>query len=139
MRTLPLLAALLCTGLAGAQTAAPVQPHPLVASWSWSLPGKSCTESLQYRPGGTRQGSSGGQTSLARYEVSPLPGLTGFYRLTETVTESNGQADCAGDPPGAIGEPVTRFIQFSPRHDQLIVCREESLKACFGPLRRTPG
>ena len=141
MRTLPLLAALLCS-LASAQAAQslPTLPaqHPLAGSWSWALPGKQCTENLQYRANGTRQGSSGEEVTQSSYEVSAKPSLLGFYRLTETVTEGNGKKDCSGDLHEAPGEPVTRFIQFSPKKDQLIVCREESLKACFGPLKRAP-
>jgi hypothetical protein len=114
-------------------------PHPLTGSWSWTLPDKPCTEQHHYRANGTRLGSSGEETTQSRYEVAAIPSLLGFYRLSETVTESNGKRDCSGDLHEAPGEPVTRFIQFSPRKDQLIVCREESLKACFGPLKRLPG
>ncbi|MDB5884372.1 MAG: hypothetical protein JWR74_543 [Polaromonas sp.] len=111
-------------------------PHPLSASWSWSLPGKQCTESLQYLPGGTSTGRSGAQQIQSRYEVSALPSLLGFYRLAETVTESNNQPDCAGDVLEVSDEPVVRFIQFSPGRNQLIVCRTEALKECYGPLKR---
>ena len=114
-------------------------PHPLTASWSWTLPDKPCTEQLHYRADGTRLSSSGEETTQSRYEVAAIPSLLGFYRLSETVTDSNGKRDCSGDLHTAPGEPITRFIQFSPRKDQLIVCREESLKACFGPLKRLPG
>ena len=113
-------------------------PHPLTGVWSWTLPGKACTERLDYRASGIRLGSSGEETTQSRYDIAPIPSLLGFYRLTETVTESNGKADCSGDVHQAPGEPVMRFIQFSPKKDQLIVCREESLKACFGPLKRAP-
>lgn len=116
--------------------------HPLTASWSWTLPGTTagttCTEQLHYRADGTRQGRSGNETTQSRYEVAAIPSLLGFYRLTETVTESNGKPDCSGDLHPANSEPVTRFIQFSPGKDQLIVCREESLQACYGPLKRQP-
>ena len=102
------------------------------------MAGKSCTETLSYSANGTRQGSSGEEVTQSRYEVSAMPSLLGFYRLTETVTQSNGKRDCSGDLHEATGEPVTRFVQFSPQKDQLIVCKEESLQACFGPLKRVP-
>jgi hypothetical protein len=31
---------------------------------------------------------------------------------------------------------VIRFIQFSPKRDQFIVCKAATLEACFGPLKR---
>jgi hypothetical protein len=142
-----ILATLLCSA-ASAQAAGPQPPlstppaaaaqHPLAGRWAWTLPGKSCAETLSYRANGTRTGSSGEEVTQSRYEVSPVPSLLGFYRLLETVTQSNGKRDCSGDLHEAAGEPVTRFIQFSPQQDQFIVCKEESLKACFGPLKRTP-
>lgn len=142
MRT-PFFFALVLCSLFSAHAAEPLSPapapHPLTGRWSWTLPEKACTEQLQYRANGTRLGSSGEETTQSRYEVAAIPSLLGFYRLTETVTESNGKRDCSGDLHAAPGESVTRFIQFSPRKDQLIVCREESLKACFGPLKRLPG
>ena len=139
LRTPFIFATLLCS-LALARAAEPPAPapHPLGGSWSWTLPQKPCTERLDYRASGKRHSSSGEETTQSRYNVSPIPSLLGFYRLTETVTDSNAKADCAGDVHEAGGEPVTRFIQFSPKKDQLIVCREESLKACFGPLKRLP-
>ena len=142
MRT-PLFFTLVLCSLFSAHAAEPLSsapaPHPLTGNWSWTLPDKPCTEQLHYRADGTRQGSSGEETTQSRYEVAAIPSLLGFYRLTETVTDGNGKRDCSGDLREAPGEPVTRFIQLSPRKDQLIVCREESLKACFGPLKRLPG
>ena len=124
---------------AASAAAAPPAVHPLTGRWRWTLPGKACTESLDYRADGTLQGRSGEEATQGRYSVSPMPSVPGFYRLTQTVVESNGKADCAGDLHAPDDAPLTRFIQFSPRQDQLIVCREASLKACFGPLQRLPG
>ncbi len=121
-----------------ARTASPASTaiHPLTGTWSWTLPGKACNETLQYRPNGSRLATSGEEVTDADYQVTPLPGAAGFYRLTETVTQTNGKRDCYGDLHESSDEPVTRFIQFSPRQDQFIVCKAETLEACFGPLRR---
>lgn len=143
MLKLLFLAALLC-GLAAAQTVTPAAnlarpaTHPIVGVWSWTLPGKPCEETWQYRVNGTRLGSSGDEVVQGDYEVTPVPGASGFYRLVETVTQANGKRDCPGDLHQASGERITRFIQFSPKLDQLIVCKAESLQACFGPLKRVP-
>lgn len=146
-----ILAALLCSA-AAVQAAGPLPPkshmaaptaaaatHPLAGRWTWTLPDKSCTETSTYSSGtkGMRQGRSGEEVTQSRYVVSAMPSLLGFYRLTETVTQSNAKPDCSGDLHEAASEPLTRFVQFSPKNDQLIVCKEESLQACFGPLKRT--
>jgi hypothetical protein len=148
LRKLPLLAALLCS-LASAQaagpsstapatTAAPAQ-HPIVGTWTWTLPGKQCAETWQYRANGTWLGTSGEEVTQGDYEIPSKPGLLGFYQVVETVTNGNGKRDCSGDLHEASDERVTRFIQFSPKLDQFIVCKAESLQACFGPLKRVPG
>ncbi|MGV8805710.1 MAG: hypothetical protein ACWA6Y_12195 [Polaromonas sp.] len=135
-QNLPANAASASAAASGAAAAPAV--HPLVGRWAWVLPGKSCGESLTYRTDGTRSASSGQEQTQSRYEISAMPSLLGFYRLSETVTQSNNQPDCAGDVHPATDEPVMRFVQFSPRHDQFIVCKEEELKACYGPLKRMP-
>ena len=124
---------------AGPASAPAAGVHPILGQWTWTLPGKACTETLQYRTGGKRLGSSGEEVTEAEFQITPLPSLLGFYRLVETVTQSNGKADCAADLHEASGNSVTRFIQLSPKLEQMIVCKEESLKACFGPLKRAPG
>ncbi len=120
-----------------APVAAPAA-HPLVGTWSWTLPGKTCTETWQYRADGKRLGTSGEEVTQADYQVSAKPTTTGFYPLTETVTNSNGKRDCSGDLHADGDESVIRFIQFSPKQDQFIVCKAASLEACFGPLKRVP-
>lgn len=143
MRKLFFLITLLCnfpslqaTDLSPGTAAIPAQ-HPLTGNWAWTLPGKPCSETLKYRADGTRTSTSGEEITQSRYEISPMPSLLGFYRLVETITESNSKRDCSGDLHEASGEPVIRFIQFNPKRDQFIVCREEELKACFGPLKRS--
>jgi len=138
MRSL-LFPLLLAGAAAGAQTPAAPAAHPLAGRWGWTLPGTACTETLEYRADGTQASRSGDQATQSRYTVARVPSVPGFYRLTETVLESNHAPDCAGDLREPGDAPTTRFLQFSPRQDQLLVCREESLKACFGPLRRAPG
>ncbi|AYQ30618.1 hypothetical protein DT070_18865 [Polaromonas sp. SP1] len=143
--------AALFSGLAGAQALKPssaiaapasapaaTSPHPLTGTWSWTLPGKTCTETLQYRADGKRLGTSGEETTQADYQVPAKPTTTGFYPLTETITGSNGKRDCSGDLHADGDESVIRFLQFSPKQDQFIVCKTASLEACFGPLKRVP-
>jgi hypothetical protein len=112
--------------------------HPLVGTWSWTLPGKTCTETWQYRADGKRLGTSGEEVTQGDYQIPVKPTTAGFYPLTETVTGSNGKRDCSGDLHADGDESVIRFIQFSPTQDQFIVCKAASLEACFGPLKRVP-
>ena len=124
---------------AGSASTPAAGTHPISGKWAWTLPGKACTETLEYRSGGKRLGTSGDEATEAEFQITAMPSLLGFYRLTETLTVANGKRDCSGDLHAVGEERVTRFIQFSPKLDQMIVCKEESLKACFGPLKRVPG
>lgn len=141
MQKLLLFTALLCSLLSAKeqpQAAVPANPatHPLTGSWTWKLADKQCIETWNYRADGTGVASSGDAAVQSRYEIVPIPSLLGFYRIAETITEANGKRDCSGDLQEVSGEPVIRFLQLSPKRDQLVVCKEESLKACFGPLKR---
>jgi hypothetical protein len=112
--------------------------HPITGKWTWTLPGKACLETIHYRADGKRLGTSGEEVTEGDFQITPKPSLFGFYRISETLTVANGKRDCAGDLHVAGDESSIRFIQFSPKNDQLIFCKTESLQACFGPLRRAP-
>lgn len=134
-----LVLAAVVLGLAPLQAAAeppPAPAHPIVGSWSWQVFGGPCRESLQYRANGSMRASSGEALTAWTYHISATPGPKGFYKLVETTTETNGKADCSGDVVADDNVAHTRYIQFSPARDRLIVCRDESLTACFGPLTR---
>lgn len=132
--------------------------HPLVGLWQSVVrvpsaapdgdtpgkgaPGKSapkaCRETLDYRANRIRLGTSGQEITRSAFTVTPGKSAAGFYRLSDTVLASNGKADCAGDVHAATDDTTVRFVQFSPQRDQFIVCKDESLAACFGPFRRQP-
>lgn len=121
---------------AGPPAAAPGQP--IVGTWSWVTFGGSCTETWQFRPNGTMLGTSGEEVAEKKYEMAATPDAGGFYRLVETVVRQNDKKDCSGALLEGPGEQSTRYIQFSPQGDKLLVCQTAALSACFGPLRRVP-
>lgn len=124
-------------GAADLASPSPPVAHPITGKWTWMLPGTKCRETLQYRADGTRSGSSGEEVTEATFQITPKPSLLGFYRLNESLTQANGKRDCAGDLHEAGADSPARFVQLSPKMDLLIVCQAESLKACYGPLRRS--
>ncbi len=141
-RSLTLLAAGLCISTAQAADP-PARPaasglHPLAGTWSWVSFGSKCTETFQYRANNTMLGTSGEAVAEWNYTVTPQAGETGFYAVVETSMRHNGKKDCAGDTVDSTGIVNTRFIQFSPAKDRMLVCKAPSLEACFGPLRRQP-
>ena len=114
----------------------PQAAHPLVGTWTWTLFGGSCNETFQYRANRTLLGSSGQEVVEKNYEVTAAADAQGFYRVLETVIRQNDKQNCSGATPDAAGEQTTRFIQYSPQLDKLLICESASLAACYGPLRR---
>lgn len=138
MRTLFLAVCLTAwTSTLHAQGGAPAKPlHPLIGTWTWSVFAGTCTETLQFRPDGSVLATSGQEVAEKTYEVAQDPDASGFYRLVETVVRQNDKKDCSGAMLEGPGDQITRFVQFSPLADKMLICREASLKACFGPLAK---
>lgn len=140
-KILPMLLCAAALQLSTAQAADPTPSgntaHPIVGSWNWTLFGGKCAETFQYRANGTMLGTSGEAVTEWIYTVTPQASEKGFYKVVETSTRQNGKKDCSGDVVDETGTAHTRFIQFSPARDRFIVCKAESLTACFGPLSRT--
>ena len=121
------------------------QDAPVVGSWTWQGFDGACSESFTFRIDGSLQLRSAQAESVWHYELATAPDVNGFYRLVETLATANGMPDCTGDAldtpepqpsTGAAVPSTLRFVQLSPARDQLIMCRDASLKACFGPLQR---
>lgn len=112
--------------------------HALTGTWSWTLFSGTCTETLQYRADGVLLNTSADAVTQWRYAVSSEPSALGFYKLDEISLRSNGKKDCSGDVVNEAGLDTTRFIQLNPAKDRMIICRTETLQACYGPLLRLP-
>jgi hypothetical protein len=110
--------------------------HPIVGTWSWVTFGGRCTETWQFRHNRTVLTTSGEEVAEKSYEISPTADAKGFYKLEETVVRQNDKKDCSGAMLQGAGELSTRYIQFSPQGDKLLVCQTAALAACFGPLKR---
>lgn len=149
LQNLSLVASLLLAAplLQAAGPAATSYSHPIVGtwswvtfggSWSWVTFGGSCTETWQFRANQTMLGTSAEEVSEKKYTIAAKPDKQGFYKLVETVIRHNDKKDCSGVMGDGPGEKTTRFIQFSPQGEQLLVCQTAALTACFGPLKRVP-
>lgn len=133
--------ALCCASFTPPASAADAAPlHPIVGTWNWQLYGGKCAETLQYRADGVMLSTSGDAVTEWRYTLGTAPGeapgVKIFYKVMETSVRQNGKKDCSGDVVDEAGTEVEKFIQLSPAKDRLLVCKTESLTACYGPLQR---
>ena len=140
LQNLFLVASLLLAAplLKAADPAATSASHPIVGTWTWVTFGGSCTETWQFRANQTMLSTSAEEVSEKKYTIAAKPDKHGFYKLVETVIRHNDKKDCSGVMGDGPGEKTTRFIQFSPQGEQLLVCQTAALTACFGPLKRVP-
>lgn len=122
-----------------ATAAAAIDPHhPLVGTWTVSIPGSDCTETYVIRADGTTLVTSADEIAESEFEIAPKPSRQGFYKWADTIVKDNGKKDCGGAVT-PVGRTITHYIRFSPDEDKFIICREESLDACFGPFIRQEG
>ncbi|MQQ99979.1 hypothetical protein [Glaciimonas soli] len=129
---------LLLLAMSSTYASPPPQPaakHPYVGTWAFAFPGKGCVETYKVHPNGTTSIVSDDELAESAYEISAKPSKKGFYKLVNTVTSNNGKADCSGNFLSA-GTKSTYYLQFSPSADMFLMCEDESLHACFGPLMR---
>ena len=112
--------------------------HPIVGRWTYTVPDGSCTETYQFLSDGTSVVTSGDEIAESVFEIAAKPDADGFYRWSDELVKDNGKKDCAGEVT-PVGKLVTSYILFSPGGDELIICAQQSLDACFGPLERAQG
>lgn len=110
--------------------------HLLVGSWTWTRKANNCTEVYEYHVDGTSHIVSGEEQSDNSYHLSATPSPEGFYALTSTMVKDYGGKDCADSSRDDTGTTFTVYVLFSPSGDEHLVCFEQSMSRCFGPLRR---
>lgn len=119
-----------------ANNSALISQHPIIGSWKFRPPGRNCSESYIFHSDRTCTYSSGEETGESTFEISDKPSTAGYYKLTDTITKSNGRPGCSGGTV-PIGNKATVYIHFHPaRSNEFVMCRNESLEACFGPFKR---
>jgi hypothetical protein len=121
-----------------AGTARIAPSHPLVGVWQFALPDGSCTETYLIRADGTTTVQSGEEHSESTFEISARPSAKGFYKWTDRVVRSNGKPDCGGSKT-PVGTQSTLYVRMNPDSDVMILCADETLDRCIGPLVRMEG
>jgi len=133
------VAAAVCTGLAAADPPRPPKTnHPIIGAWTFAVPDTDCEETYYMRQDGTTLVTSGEEVAESVYEIADEPSAKGFYKNVDRIVKDNGKKDCAGEIT-KVGTQVTNYIRFHPSGNMMIICQDESLEACFGPLFRLGG
>ena len=120
----------------GTQPTLPNGAHPIVGVWTWTLR-NTCSETYNYRSDGVLNVTSGDEIAESSYTIDAVPRASGFYKLVDKVINTNGKPDCGGEPT-PIGEVGTTFIRFDSSGTKIVMCMDESMRQCIGPLARRP-
>ena len=116
----------------------PKTNHPILGTWVFAVPDTDCEETYYVRQDGTTLVTSGQEVAESVFEIDDEPSSKGFYKNTDRIVKDNGKPDCAGQIT-KVGSQVTNYIRFHPSSNMLIICKDESLSTCFGPLYRLGG
>jgi hypothetical protein len=129
-----LVCAVQSLGAAACGAGLPQPNHPIIGTWRLPVPGVTCTETWEFRPDGTAHTVSAGEETTADYAISDRPVGTGYYFLSHTVRETNGQRDCLGNltPVGVRA----RLYLFPTSDGGFMLCFRPMLEHCVGPMRR---
>ena len=136
---LPAVILLFAAGLAwAAPPRVPKPDHPILGAWTFLVPGTNCQETYYMRPDGTTVVTSGAEVTESAYEIDDMAGPKGLFKMTDEIVKGNGRKGCAGEVT-QVGQKSTNYIRFDPSGNVMIICRDETMNACFGPLRRARG
>lgn len=128
--------------LANSAIAAPPMPieanHPILGTWVLPIANGKCLETYYFRADGSTLVTSAEEVAETAVEISPKPSRRGFYRWIDKLVKDNGKKDCSGKI-SKVGTESTSFIRFLDSGEKFVVCQDESLEACFGPLLRVHG
>ena len=117
---------------------APKTNHPILGTWIFAVPDTDCEETYYVRQDGTTLVTSGQEVAESVFEIDDEPTAKGFYKNTDKIVKDNGKPDCAGQIT-KVGSQVTNYIRFHPSSNMMVICKDETLNACFGPLFRLGG
>jgi hypothetical protein len=91
-------------------------------------------EVTTFEPTGRRRSNSGEEVTESNFEISAEPDSKGYYRMVDTLRETNGKPDCTGDT-AVIGDVAMVFIRFT-NTGSVSICQREDQVSCFTAERR---
>jgi len=84
---------------------------------------------------GTGTFESADEKGRTRYQISPTASSAGFYKLVDTLSESNGKPSCSGRVI-PVGHEVTVYLKFLASQQEMLMCVSESDERCIGKFVR---
>ena len=98
------------------------------------MPGTMCQETWQFRADGTTHNVSGSEESTSEYEISDEPNAAGYYVLSDTIKETNGQPDCQGATT-PVGDHAVVYLM-PTTNGGFLLCMHPNQDFCIAPMIR---
>ena len=127
---------LIASAYCGAAELSPT--HPIIGSWRVEVPGTSCSETYTFKSDGTTSVRSAGEVTETKFVISPKPRASGYYKIKDTITKTNGKPDCTGSSSPA-GDVVRVFVRFDNSGSSFSFCKTEEQAGCVGPFTKVIG
>lgn len=110
--------------------------HPLFGFWESKDSNTGCKETYAFNEGGKGVFTSDKEVVDVVYEVENQPNERGFFKLTHTVKQSNGEKDCTKET-SSVNEPKVSYLLFQPDGYAFVACDNDDalLETCFGPMQ----
>ncbi|MGZ5194947.1 MAG: hypothetical protein ACXWJM_07050 [Ramlibacter sp.] len=109
--------------------------HPLVGTWRIDLKSVNCHEIYRIRKNGTTLVTSSEEVAESEFVMSDQPSPKGFYKWVDKITKDNGKKDCMGEAM-QLGHEATNYIRLHPSGKMFLMCEQEDMNTCIGPLVR---
>jgi hypothetical protein len=112
-----------------------VPRNPFVGTWTLSLTGITCRETIEFRADGTAHTVSAGEDSLSRYAMVEIPKHDGSYVWFDTVLKNNGKPDCLGNSAPVSDKAINYLLPTSS--GGFMLCSKWNGEGCVGVMSRT--
>jgi hypothetical protein len=112
----------------------PASRESFLGTWTLSLDGTTCRETIEFRADGTAHVLSGSEVSLSQYAIVEIPKREGSYVLFDTILENNAKPDCLGHLT-PIGDKAIVYLLPNLAGGYRF-CLGSNGEACIGVLSR---
>jgi hypothetical protein len=106
-----------------------------VGTWSLSLRGATCHETIEFLADGTAHVVSGSEDSVSGYAMAKLPKPDGSYVWFDWILKNNGRPDCLGHLT-SVGDKAINYLLPIPSGGYKL-CSTADGHGCIGTMSRT--
>jgi hypothetical protein len=113
----------------------PAFVQSFVGTWTLSLTGATCRETIEFFADGTAHVVSGSEDSISGYAIAEIPKPAGSYVWFDWILKNNGKPDCLGNLT-PVGDRAINYLLPIPSGGYML-CSTADGHGCIGVMSRT--